>query len=174
MKFLNKLGGLLDSLNNAMAGLGILIIVFLMISVSAGVVMRYFVHQPLQWVLEISEYSLLYLTFVAAAWVLRKEGHVKIELVLDKLNQKARSVLNASTSIICSLVCLVLVWYGTRIAYEYVVMGRFEDTPLTIPTGYILAVIPFGSLLLAIQFVRRAYNYWLGRLNPPQETSGVD
>ncbi len=157
MKFLNKLGAFMDRLNGVTAVLGVLIIVFIMVSISFGVVMRYFVHQPLQWVLEISEYSLLYLTFVATAWVLKKEGHVKIDVLLDRLGHRGRAVTNAVTSVVSSLVCFVLVWQGTRITYEYFVMGRFEDTPLAIPTGYVLAVIPFGSLLLALQFLRRAY-----------------
>ena len=164
MKRLTKSARIFDITINSFAYLAALYLAFILLSVSAGVVMRYFVGQPLNWVLELSEYGLLYITFLAATWILKREGHVKIDLVLDRLTSRTRAIVNIITSIICILVCLTLVWYGSKITVEYFLMGRYEDTPLRIPLAYVLGIIPLGSFLLAIQFIRRTYGYWGGRL----------
>lgn len=142
------------------------LLIFILFSVSAGVVTRYFMGRPLQWVIELSEYSLLYITFLAATWLLRKEGHVKIDIILNRLKPRAEGLLNSITSIFAAVICLPLVWYGARLTWEYFQMGRFHDTPLQFPQAFVLGIIPLGSFLLFIQFLKRTYGYLKSRRVP--------
>ena len=48
-----------------------LIFVAMMLVVCAEVLLRYGFNSPISWVVEISEYALLWITFLGAAWVLR-------------------------------------------------------------------------------------------------------
>ena len=50
------------------------LLIFLMLSVTLEVGLRYFLGRPTSWVVEICGYTLLYIPFLAAAWVLRTDG----------------------------------------------------------------------------------------------------
>ena len=122
--------------------------------------MRYFLKMPQVWVVEITEYTLLVITFLGTAWVLKREGHVKVDLVLNRLKPRAQAFINIITSVVSALVLLVVAWYGLRISWDYFQKGIFELSMLDIPKAPIMVVIPIGSILLLIQFLRRAYGYW--------------
>ena len=50
-----------------------IIIVLIMLAVCANVIMRYFLNRPIVGIDEISEYLLLFITFIGSAWLLREE-----------------------------------------------------------------------------------------------------
>ncbi|MBW1774752.1 MAG: TRAP transporter small permease, partial [Deltaproteobacteria bacterium] len=74
------------------AFLGGVLLLFMMLSVTLEVGLRYFLGRPTSWVVEICGYILLYIPFLVAAWVLRREKHVKMDLVLGMLSPKAQSL----------------------------------------------------------------------------------
>jgi len=125
----------------------------------ADVIWRYFLNRPLKGVTELAGYSLLYITFLGAAWLLKKEGHVKMDIVLNQLMPKNQALINAITSILVAICCLCATWYGARSAWEYFLTGYYEVSQLSIPVFHLSAVVSFGFLLLFIQFLRRGYGY---------------
>ena len=77
--------------------LGAVILAFLMLAVCWDVVARTVVGAPLIWLLEFTEYGLLYMTFLCAAWVLKGEAHVTSDLLLVTLSLKKQALLNTIT-----------------------------------------------------------------------------
>ena len=135
------------------------LIVFMMLAVGADVVLRSFFRAPLKWVFDVTEIILLYITFLGAAWVLKKEGHVKIDLIVNQLNPRIQALLGIASSIIGLFICWVLVWYGVQVTQGQFQRGIYEATALETPTGVIILAIPIGGFLLFIQFLRRGYGY---------------
>ncbi len=156
---IEKFPGLFDSILSVFAFLSGLLLIFTTLSVCVEVVMRYFLNQPLTWVDEITEYILLYITFLGAAWVLKNDGHVIIDLVLMKLRVKGRMILGLISSTVCILSCSALVWYGAQVAWDHYQRGVYNPTLLEFPKGPVIAIIPVGSFFLLIQFLRRFYGY---------------
>lgn len=152
-----------DRIMSSLAAVGAVILVLLMLLISTAVTTRYFFHQPIPGVIEIAEYSLLFIPLLAAAWVLKGEGHVKMDLILSRLTAGSQVRMNVVTSIICVLICLVLTWYGVKVTWEHFQIGHYQATTLRTPTFLILAIIPLGFFLLSIQFMRRTYGFWQGR-----------
>lgn len=143
-----------------------ILVIFLMLSVGLEVTLRYFFGHPTSWVVEIAGYILLYIPFLVAAWVLKREGHVKMDLVLNQLSPKTQSLVNAITSVIGAIICFVLTWFGIKAALYFI--GYQTPTILMLPKSIIIAIIPVGGLLLFIQFLRRTYSY-LGSWRVPAE-----
>ena len=173
MKLLAKAGTIFDRTTNFLAFVAAVLIIFTMLSVSVDVFMRYFLQRPMIWVLEVTEIILLFITFLGTAWLLRREGHVKVDIVLSHLNPRTQTLLGIISSIIGIIVCVVLVWYGTQVSYDYIQRGLYEPTLLEIPKGPLLAIIPVGSFLLLIQFLRRTYGHlqhWTA--SPSEEERG--
>ncbi len=150
-----KVGIVFDRVLGLLALLAAIIFVFIMLAVSGDVVMRYVVHRGTIWVVEISEYCLLWITFLATAWLLREEGHVRMDLVLSRLRSRHQALVNMITSALSIVVCSALVWYGAQVTWQHYQEGLYRYTQLSIPTAPILVIIPVGSFLLTIQFMRR-------------------
>ena len=134
--------------------------ILMMLGISTEVVTRYFFKMPILGMLEASEMTMLYVTFLAAAWVLKKEGHVSMDLINSYLSPRTLGILNVFLSLIGASIALVLLWYGAKVTIGAFQEGTHMPGNMEINTGYQLLIIPVGSLLLFIQFLRRAYGFW--------------
>lgn len=137
-------------------GLAALIIIFMMLAVIYEVVMRYFLDHPTMWVLEVVEWCLVWMTFLCAAWVLREEAHVKMDIFVTRLNPKAQALFSVITSIVGALICLTFVWYGAQVVWDHFARGVVEAKMLRAPKAPLMVIIPAGFFLLFIQFLRRS------------------
>jgi C4-dicarboxylate transporter DctQ subunit len=157
MKFLPKASIIFDRIIDLAVILAGILLIFVILSVCAEVFLRYFLGRPTVWVVEISGYALLYITFLVVAWVQRRGGHVKMDLVFNHLNRTVQSVVNIITSLICAAACFILTWYGAKTTLYFFERGYPTPTPLRIPKFIIIVIIFVGSLLLFIQFLRTTY-----------------
>lgn len=157
MKLPTKISAGFDRAVGILAILGVVLIIFMIFGVSTDVVLRYFFARPIHWMLEVTAYSLLWMTFLGTAWVLKKEGHVKVDLVLNRLEPKAQALVTIITSFMGAIISLVITWYGATVTWEHLQTGYFLSTLLRPPKWTILAIIPIGSFFLFVQFLRRAY-----------------
>jgi C4-dicarboxylate transporter, DctQ subunit len=159
MEAISKLGRVFDFAIDKMARLADVILIFLMLSVCADVILRYFFNRPQAWVAEISEYLLLYITFLGAAWVLKNEGHVIVDVLVAQVSPKARAVLGVISSLIGAFVLLVVLWFGTMETLDLFKRGVHNPSVLEFPKAPLVAIIPFGSLFFMIQFLRRTFGF---------------
>jgi C4-dicarboxylate transporter DctQ subunit len=155
MKVINNLGKLYDRVNNILFGLSILLVAFMVVSVTIDVTGRFFFNAPLLWGAEINENAILFMTFFAAAWVLKQDGHVSVELVTGKLRERPRNILLLVNCIIGIIICLIVTYYGIQLTYKDAIFGMHKPTVLRIPNVFILWVIPLGNLMLAIGFFQK-------------------
>lgn len=158
MKPLAKGSNTFDRVLNIMAVVTAILVAFAAFSVCFEVGMRFFLHRPQGWVHELSEYSLVWITFLGAAWLLKEEGHVTIDAVLRRLSPRTQSLLNIITSTLCVIIWLALIWYSGRHVWRLQSEGVLT-TWLEIPRAPFYAIMPIGSFLLFIQFLRRTYGF---------------
>ena len=170
MKVIKKLAAIFDQTLNVMAFLAGLLIVFATLSIGVAIASRYFLGRPIGWVIEVSAYILLYVTFLVAPWVLREEGHITIDVAVDLLNPKAKSLINFITSTIGAIVFLLLAWYGAKVTWNMFQVGYFTDTMLELPKFVIIGIISLGSFMFFIQLLRRAFSFlWSYRMSIDKE-----
>lgn len=132
---------------------------FIIISVCIDVVLRYFFNDPLLWVLEYTEAALLYITFLGAALLQRKNRHIRMDMVLRNSSPKAQVVLNFTSTIIAAIIFSIITVYSAIVTFDFAQRGIYLITFLKTPRAPILAVIPIGSLLLVLQFIRDIIAY---------------
>jgi TRAP-type C4-dicarboxylate transport system permease small subunit len=153
---LNKIYNRVIELGAIIAGI---LLIFLMLSVTAEVALRYFLGRPTSWVVEICGYTLLYIPFLVAAWVARSDGHVRMDLMLSIFSPKAQSLMNAITSFVSAVICLLLTWYGIKVTLYFSKLGYKTPTVLMLPKSMIITIIFVGSFLLALQFLIGTFNH---------------
>lgn len=156
---LAKVPAIFDGIIKYLAVVGGVIIAFVMLLVSTEVVLRYAFATSIRWAFEVTEYSMAFAAFLPAAWVLKKEGHVAIDVVENLFRPRPRAMLNVITSIIGALVCLVVAWFGVVVTVNLMHQGARQPTAMEPPSFILYPVIPLGCSLLFIQFLRRAYGY---------------
>jgi TRAP-type C4-dicarboxylate transport system permease small subunit len=142
----------LDILNGAMAALGALCVIFMMLAISYAVVLRYLWDQPVAWVVEISSYLMLYITFLGTAWLLRKDGHVEVDLFLGNMRPRVRSGFKAVTYIGGAVVGFVLFWKGLLVTIDSYQRGVTVIGILNTPQFLLVGIIPVGGALLLLEF----------------------
>lgn len=149
---MKRIKSVFDAAVNALAFFGALLIVFIMVTVTTDVVMRYFLNRPIFWVAEVAEYALLFITFTGTAWVLKHDRHVKIDILTGMLKEENARVLEIVVSILGILICAVLTYFGAVVAWDHFERGIYNPSLLSWPKAPLLAVIPLGTLLLLVQF----------------------
>ena len=160
MRLIKRLGHVFDIALNAMAVLSGVLLLAIMILITLAVIARYFFHSPLGWTVETSQYMLIIITYLIIAWTLRKEGHVKMDLILVGFGQTGQALINTITSTICTVACFVVTIFAVKVTWELYETDYFTPTIMMIPKFIFIAVIAFGFFMLTIQFIRRTYGFW--------------
>lgn len=159
MKPVAKFSAILDRIIDFSALLADILIIFVMLIIVAAIVLRP-MGIPLPWVMEVSEYSLLWITLLGAAWLLKRGGHVKIDLLFSRLNLKTQTILNIVISIFGVIACLTITWFGIQVTKNsFLISEYYSGTDLSLPKYPIVAVVPIGFFLLFIQFLRATWGY---------------
>lgn len=159
MKLITKLNDIYDKILDLLAFIASILIIFVMVMVSIDVVLRYFFNAPMMGVLEISEYMMLYIPMLGAAWLLRIRGHVNIDIVVGFFNSRNQSILNSVTYAICAVTCAFIAYWGGVTTWDQYQRGILDIKAIEIPKFTFLASIPIGFFLLFIEFLRNAYGY---------------
>lgn len=161
-KFFIRIGKIFDRINIIMVIICAILLVGLTLIVGADITLRYLFNKPLGWVKEVSEYTLVGLGFLAAAWILKEDAHVKMDLVLTKVSPRTQTMMNIITSVISSIVVLIITWFSLRVTIEFYQTKIVTPTVLEPPKWILMIPIIVGCFLLAIQFIRRTYGF-IGR-----------
>lgn len=139
----------------AFANVALVGIVFLIGAVCFEMLMRGLFDRPQSWVIEFTEYALLYITFLGTSALQRQGGHVSVDLLTDALNEAWRRRLALVSSALCFVVTTVLTWFAILATVDAARRGIYKPTVIEFPTWIVLAVIPVGSLLLSLRFAHR-------------------
>lgn len=151
LDLLNRLHKIFDRMLDVLLWISACCLIGVVISVIIEVFLRYFFNRPQEWVVEFSEYALLYITFLSCAYILKKEGHITVDIVTSRFSLKKKSFLSILQYGVSAVISLVLLWIGAKTTFDHYRRGIYNPTVLQIPMAYILMVIPIGGFFLFIQ-----------------------
>jgi len=146
---------IIDGVINFFAVIAGILLATMALIVTYNVIMRYFVNRPPVWAIETTEYIMVYATFLAAAWVLKHGGHVKIDIILVMLSKKRQHALSVLVCILGIVACGLLAWYGMKATYSLYSRDVIMMKMMPWPKWVLVAPIPIGILLTFIQFIRK-------------------
>jgi TRAP-type C4-dicarboxylate transport system permease small subunit len=109
------------------------------------------------WALDVSEYLLYAITFLGAPWVLRENGHIAIELVVERLPARGRAAARVAADGIGALVCAVLLYYACRVFWRSYSSGNLVYETFVFPEWYLYCLAPPVFLILLAQFAGRLW-----------------
>ena len=150
--------GVFDKIVTAMMVIGAALIIIDMLAVSIDVIVRYMVGFSYTGLFELTEYSLLWMTFLATAWLLKNDGHIKLDLVLDHLNPRRKAITNIATAIICEILLGSLIWYSVKLTVYDIRYDTYLSTVLQPTRWPIEIIIAIGYILLFIVMLRKIFD----------------
>jgi C4-dicarboxylate transporter, DctQ subunit len=159
MNVLARVGRAFDHVNTIMVIVCAILVVGLTFIVGADITLRYLFNRPLGWVKEVSEYILVGLGFLAAAWILKDDGHVRMDLILTKVGPRTQAMMNLITSAFSPIVVLIITVFSLRVTIDFYQTKMVTPTVLEPPKWILMTPIVAGCFLLVIQFLRRTYAY---------------
>ena len=151
-----------DRFNQVLAAIACTMLVLITLAICWEIVARWTFNLNNPWLVELSEITLLYVTFLGAAWVLGNDKHVTIDLIIERISGVTQRWLHLVLSLLAAVTCFTLVWFGILVALDQFQNEIREPTIMAPQSFWITLVIPFGFLLLGVQFLRRAVRSVLG------------
>lgn len=149
--FLTRLSKIFDGTLTVLLWISACCLLLVVVSVMIEVFMRYFLNRPQEWVVEFSEYSLLYITFLSCAYILKKEGHITVDIVISHFGLKKKRFLSVLQYGVSAIISSVFLYIGAKTTLDHYARGIYNPTVLQIPMAYVLMVIPVGGFFLFVQ-----------------------
>jgi TRAP-type C4-dicarboxylate transport system permease small subunit len=109
------------------------------------------------WLIEVVEYGMYAVTFLAAPWVLRHGGHVRVDVLSTVLPAPFARLLDRIADTIGLAASCVLLWYAAKVTLASMESGSLIIKSVIFPEWWMLAVMPVASLLLAVEWARRLF-----------------
>jgi len=125
------------------------------------VVRRYFLNAPSVWSQDVIGVCALAATFLAMPYVTMKQGHVRIDILVQKMSPGAARMVTAVSVVLALVVLLAVAWITGTEACKQFQRGTMTASSIAIPKWPLLAVMTWGFLssglhLLSLPFTREA------------------
>ncbi len=115
-----------------------------------AVIFRYVLGSALSWSFEASLALLTYLTFVGCYLAMRKNAHLKVEVLVAKFPALAQVMVFTMNQLVIIAIAAVMVVYGMR---QMTMFHSQTTLVLELPLSLLYAAIPLSGLLMALQSI---------------------
>lgn len=127
----------------------ILLMTTLVISVFCQITFRFF-NTSLTWTEELSRYSMIWMTFLGAAYAVSTRAHIGMELFVERAQGLTKKFLIVIASVISSVFFAMMIIKGYELSMR--VMDQ-SSAVLQIPMGIVYLVIPISGVILLVNIL---------------------
>jgi len=152
-------GRVMDRAIDYFGALGSVILLLMMLMICAEVFMRNVFNRPITGVIELSEYGILFITFLMSIWLMKFDGHARIDLIISRLKPKTQAIANIVIYSLNALICISLITFGVRVTVNFFIRNIHETSLLMPPSWILLIIIPIGYFFILTQLIRAIGNY---------------
>lgn len=124
---------------------------FLIVStMGAQVFARYFFGAPISWSEEVARLALIWMTFIAASFVMAEGRHITVDVLSPRLSLRGQLWMECFSHGIVTATCLLLFVGGIRFVWY---VGKVGSPSLGIPMSWWYGAVGVGLLLMATHSV---------------------
>ncbi|MCR9222061.1 MAG: TRAP transporter small permease [Alphaproteobacteria bacterium] len=142
------------ALLNGMAVVAGVLLAWLMVAIVVSVLMRNLALQPPAWLFLSTEYGLFYLTLLGAPWLVRRKGHVQIELATAVMPPPVLRLFSRAVALFCVVVCAILAWKGADLFQMNFVRNDYDVRAYFTPKWILTIAFPLSFGAMAVEFAR--------------------
>ena len=126
-------------------------ILFLVVVILYEIGARYFFKSPTIWAHEISQMIYGAYVILLGAYVLRRGGHVNVDILYHRFQPRTRAIIDLFTWLLFFYFCGLLLWKGGEMAWDSFAAWETGPTSFAPPLYPIKTMIPLGALLILLQ-----------------------
>lgn len=131
------------------------------------VVARYIFNSPTIWAMEISQALYAFYVVLLGAYILRRGGHVNVDVVYSHFSPRTKAIVNSFTWLLFFSWISVMAWKGWETGWFSLTVGEHQVSPFASPIYPIKLCIPVGAFLIFLQglagYIRNATFVVTGR-----------
>jgi C4-dicarboxylate transporter, DctQ subunit len=145
-----KIDAIIGGFSNVGSVLGGIFTGVMTATVTYAVVARYILRQPIGWSEEVSNYLMVWAVFLGAAYALKEDAHVGVDLLLSVLPPRVKPFFLLFHYVVGLIFCSLLLWKGVELVQYSIEFGNRSiatNFPLFIPQ----LAVPVGSAMLILQ-----------------------
>jgi TRAP-type mannitol/chloroaromatic compound transport system permease small subunit len=147
-----KLSGLIDSLNEKIAGLVSWALLVAVIICAGNALVRYTFNYSSNGWLEVQWYLYAAVFMLASAYTLRRDEHVRIDVVVGRFSKRTQAWIDLLGFLIFLLpVCLLILWHGIPFALLSIQSAEMSSNAGGLIVWPAKLLIPAGFVLLVLQ-----------------------
>ena len=149
---MEKLNKILN-LDYIIAGIALIILVLVTF---IGVIMRYFLGNPLIWGEEIQLLCFVWIVFFGAGAAFRTGSHVAIDVLVDLFPERVRKIVEIFGGIVVLFILIYLLNKSLPLIYQHILTSRTTNI-LKLTYSFVYSALPIGCVLMIINFVLKIY-----------------
>lgn len=119
-------------------------------TMGAQVFARYFFGAPFSWSEEVARLALIWMTFIAAAFVMAEGRHIAVDVLSHRLGDRGQLWLECLSHGIVAGTCLLLLTGGSRFVWY---VGKVGSPSLGIPMSWWYGAVGVGLLLMSVHSI---------------------
>ncbi|MFC4323648.1 TRAP transporter small permease [Litchfieldia salsa] len=137
-----------------------LLVIFssIMVSVIFIQVIARLLDNSLSWSEELARYCFIWMVYIGISYGVKKQRHIKVDVVLVLLKEKGRLILTIIANILFIVFALFIIRYGFDIANKLLGFGQ-KSPALQIPMGLVYMATPIGIGLTLIRLIQNLIKY---------------
>jgi len=137
----------IDKINSLVKYIVSILFIVMVILVALQVLTRFVIDYPISWSEEVGRYLMVYIVFLGSGLLVRKNGHIAIDFLLEIINPDNRKRLEFVNLAISTIFFLILIYSGIQLTM--VVLGQATPT-LQFSMAWAYAAMPIGSTLMLL------------------------
>ncbi|MEO8655367.1 MAG: TRAP transporter small permease subunit [Ramlibacter sp.] len=110
--------------------------------------------RPVAWSVSLTEYLLIYVTFLPMPALVRGKGHVCADFIRTALPRGLRRAVEIGVYLLCIAICAHLGWVALQGAIASMRSGAYDVRTFDMPRWLIYAPMVVGLWLSALEFLR--------------------
>jgi len=166
MKKKITLKSILTNLDAIITGTTLTICVIL---VNANIIMRYFFNNPIHWSEEVVTSLFVWTVFIGSSYAYRKHSHLGVDILVNLMPKKMKSVVKAVMSVVEFLVLVMLTVVSSQYVYHLIFSrsGKIKimmTDLLRVPKWWTGIAVPIGfglSAIYSVYFMVKAVRAYL-------------
>lgn len=140
-----------DKINEWVGKIISYLVIFMMVILSAEVVLRYGFNRPTIWAHETSQFLFGAFFILGAGYTLLYRRHVNMDMLYVRLSLRTRAIVDLVTGVLFLSFCAVLLWKGGLMAWDSVKLREVTYSVFAPPIYPLKITLVVGFFLLTLQ-----------------------
>lgn len=132
--------------------IGMVFLAFLMLVITADVLLRAILNKPIRGANEIAELTMLVIVFLSIAYAQHLKANISVSILFDKFPKKVQDILNIFIYLFCLGICGLILRQAFSY-HRYLAELKRTSLILEIPVAPLQIIMIIGVFMLCIVFI---------------------